>query len=208
MAWEYRIGVQQSYAHMSAEQINNATEFYNYFGSLGATLESICGMLGNIEVESGLNPGNKQTASTSSGWGLIQWTPSTVLTDWCSHGRRLNWYDGAAQCYRIQCEGTGTDGASGYWLPVQDYPYTWAQFCELTDVELACKAYLYERERAGVAALDRRITYANDWYAYFTGQPTPPTPQPPVPPTPYKRETGLPVYMMVRNNQSRIYRKE
>lgn len=197
MAWVYNIGVQTQYADMSADQINNATEFYYFFYARGTTLEAICGMLGNITVESGINPGCKQTASTSSGWGLIQWTPSTVLTNWC-YPLHLNWYDGAAQCERIVAEGEGTQGAQGYWLPTQSYPYTWAQFEQLTDVEEACKAYLYERERAGTAALERRLQYASDWYAYFTGQPTPPTPPTPTPPTPYKRLHGMPVYMMIR----------
>lgn len=204
MAWMYNIGAQTQYPFMSVEQQNNATLVYDYFGSLGATLEAVCGLLGNMTLESGLNPGCKQTASTSSGWGLIQWTPSSVLTNWCTQGRRLNWYDGSAQCYRIQCEGLGTEGAGGTWIPTQDYSYTWAQFLALTNVEEATKAYLYERERAGVAALATRIQYANAWYAWFTGQPTPPTPHPPVPPTPYRREKGMPVYMMLRSKERRL----
>lgn len=203
MAWDYIIGVQQFFAYMSDEQKNNATLFYDYLGSNGLTLEAVCGILGNITHESGLNPGNKQTASTGSGWGFIQWTPSSVLTDWCKN-QRYNWYDGSAQCERIVCEGEGTHGAQGYWLPTTEYPYTWGQFSSLTDVDEATKAYLYERERAGVSALNDRLTYARAWYAYFTGQPTPPTPRPPLPPTPYKREGGMPVYMMLRRKNERI----
>ena len=203
MGWQYIIGVQEYFPHLGEAQKNNATLFYNYFGSKGATLESICGMLGNITVESSLNPGMKQTASASSGWGLIQWTPSTVLTNWCSQ-RLYNWYDGAAQCYRIYCEGTGTEGAGGTWIPTTQYPYSWDEFCNLTDVELAVKAYLYERERAGIEHLDRRIQYAEEWYEYFTGQPTPPHPEPPVPPTPYTGIRKMPVYMMVKRNNRRL----
>ena len=61
MAWIYRIGVQE---HLTqAEKENNALEFYNYFASIGVTLEAICGMLGNVDWESDLNPGMKETSS-------------------------------------------------------------------------------------------------------------------------------------------------
>lgn len=192
MAWISRVGV-QSYL-TEDEMKTNAIEFYNYFSSIGATLESICGMLGNIQRESGLNPGNKQTSSTSSGWGLIQWTPSTVLTSWCNQ-RRYLWYNGNIQCYRIKCEGEGTDGASGYFIPTTAYPYTWEEFIALTDVHTAVYAYLYERERAGVEAIEQRLQYADEWYEYLSGQPVPPTP--PTPPKPPKRNR-MPLYMMCR----------
>lgn len=192
MAWIYDIGVGKYFDETQKQ--NNATEFYNYFIDKGATLESICGMLGNIEQESTLNPAIKQTSSVSSGWGLIQWTPSTVLTDWCNkYG--YNWYDGSAQCERIDCEGSGTKDASGYWLPTTQYPYKWSEFIALTDVEESTKAYLYERERAGTPNLEKRIEYANKWYDFFSDTPVPPTP--PTPPTPKVRKK-MPLYMMLK----------
>ena len=191
MAWIYEIGVAKYFS--TSQMQNNATEFYNYFTNKGATIEAICGMLGNIQRESTLNPGIKQGSSTSLGWGLIQWTPSTVLTNWCkTYG--YNWYDGSAQCERISCEGEGTKGAGGYWLPTHDYPYSWSEFIALTDVAEATKAYLYERERAGIGALDLRLKYASEWYEYFSGKP----PTPPTPPTPRKRKS-MPIYMMLKN---------
>ena len=187
MAWIYEIGVAKYFN--TPQMQNNATEFYNYFTNKGATLEAICGMLGNIQRESTLNPGIKQGSSTSLGWGLIQWTPSTVLTNWCkTYG--YNWYDGSAQCERISCEGEGTKGAGGSWIPTNEYAYSWSEFLALTDVAEATKAYLYERERAGVVALSDRLQYASEWYEYFSG--TPPTP-----PIPRKRKS-MPIYMMLK----------
>ena len=192
MAWIYEIGVKKYFN--TAQMQNNATEFYNYFTNKGATLEAICGMLGNIQRESTLNPGIKQGSSTSLGWGLIQWTPSTVLTNWCkTYG--YNWYDGSAQCERISCEGEGTKGAGGSWIPTNEYAYSWSEFLALTDVAEATKAYLYERERAGVVALSDRLQYASEWYEYFSGTPVPPTP--PTPPIPRKRKS-MPIYMMLK----------
>lgn len=191
MAWIYEIGVAKYFD--KPKQQNNANEFYNYFNNYGATLEAICGMLGNITRESTLNPAIKQGVSSNLGWGLIQWTPATILTNWCKQ-YKYNWYDGFAQCERIKCEGEGTQGAGGYWLPTTAYPYKWSEFIALTDVEKATKAYLYERERAGVEALDLRLKYASEWYKYFTGTPIPPTP--PTPPTQYVKK--MPIYMMLR----------
>ena len=194
MAWIYEIGVQKYFNQ--SQQENNATEFYNYFIDYGATLEAICGMLGNITRESTINPAIKQGNSTSFGWGLIQWTPATVLTNWCKR-YGYNWYDGTAQCERIKCEGEGIKGANGYWLPTSAYSYSWSEFIALTDVTEATKAYLYERERAGVEALDLRLQYASEWYTYFTGSPIPPTP--PTPPLKLKRRK-MPIYMMLKKN--------
>lgn len=166
MAWIFDIGVGKFF---NQEQMqNNAVEFYNYFNDKGVTLEAICGMLGNIQRESTLNPGIKETESEAKGWGLIQWTPSTVITDWATEYGYV-WYDGVCQCERIWCEGTKQKGASGYWLPTSQYPYTWSEFIALTDVHEAVRAFLYERERAGVEALQERLDNADRWFDYLSG---------------------------------------
>ena len=188
MAWIVKVGV-SAYLTQS-EMENNATEFYGYFNSKGFTIESVAGMLGNLQQESNINPGMKQTASASSGWGLIQWTPSSNLTDYATaHG--TDWATGEIQTQLMWDE--IINGYGGQWIPKPSlgYGYTGAEFSKLTDVAEACKAYLYERERAGVEALDKRLTYASNWYECLTGV-TPPTP-----PTPTKRKR-MPVWMMCR----------
>lgn len=191
MSWIVKVGV-RAYLTQS-EMENNATEFYGYFNSKGFTIESVAGMLGNLQQESNINPGMKQAASASSGWGLIQWTPSSNLTDYATaHG--ADWSTGEIQTQLMWDE--IINGYGNQWIPKPSlgYGYTGAEFSQLTDVADACKAYLYERERAGEAALDKRLTYANNWYEYLTGV-TPPTP--PTPPMPTKRKR-MPVWMMCR----------
>lgn len=191
MAWIVKVGV-SAYLTQS-EMENNATEFYGYFNSKGFTIESVAGMLGNLQQESNINPGMKQTASASSGWGLIQWTPSSNLTDYATaHGSV--WSTGEIQTQLMWDEIINRYG--GQWIPKPSlgYDYTGAEFSQLTDVAEACKAYLYERERAGVEALNKRLNYASNWYKYLTGV-TPPTP--PESPTPTKRKR-MPVWMMCR----------
>lgn len=189
MAWIVKIGLDPSMTQTELE--NNATEFYGYFNSKGFTIESICGMLGNLQQESQINPGCKQKGG--DGWGLIQWTPHTNLTDYAS-AQGSDWATGEIQTQLMWEE--IINGYAGQWIPkpALGYSYTGDEFSKLTDVSEACKAYLYERERAGVQALSKRLTYASNWYEYLTGV-TPPTP--PTPPTPTKRKT-MPVWMMCK----------
>lgn len=182
--WYYNIGVQATLTH--EQEVNNILEFYEFFHEKGLTVESICGILGNIAQESQYNPANKQTSSTSSGWGLIQWTPSTVLTDWCElYG--YNWYDGNAQCIRIWNEGIGEMGAGGVFYPAGGYNYSWSEFCQLTDINEAMYSYFYERERGVVetANFTYRLEQAQRCYRIITGE-EPPTP--PIPPKPKKNK--------------------
>lgn len=189
MAWIVKVGVN---AYLTQSQMeNNATEFYGYFHSKGFTIESIAGMLGNLQQESNINPGMKQTASASSGWGLIQWTPSRNLTDYATaHG--TDWATGEIQTQLMWDE--IINGYGGQWIPkpTKGYPYTGGEFSQLTNVTTACMSYLIERERAGIEVAEKRVAYANAWYEYLTGV-TPPTP--PTPPTPTKRKR-MPVWMM------------
>lgn len=170
-----------------AQMKNNAVEFNTYFTGK-YTLESICGMLGNIQRESTLNPGLKERESVSSGWGLIQWTPSANLTIYAS-AQGKEWKDGNLQCQLINAE--VLEGYGDQWKPTTSYPYSGLEFSRLTDVEEAVKAYCFERERAGVLALDERIQNGKNWFEYLSGKPTPPTP-----PTPSTRK-HMPIYMML-----------
>jgi hypothetical protein len=188
MAWIVKVGVAQYLTQSEME--NNATEFYSYFNSKGFSIESVAGMLGNLQQESNINPGMKQTASAGSGWGLIQWTPSSNLTDY-ANAQGSDWAAGEIQTQLMWDE--IINGYGGQWIPkpALGYSYTGDEFSKLTDVSEACKAYLYERERAGVEALSNRLTYAGNWYEYLTGV------TPPAPPAPAKRK-GMPVWMMCR----------
>jgi len=183
MAFIYQLsdnpGSVTGFTHMGTKQINNADEMYNLMiGSM--TLEALCGIIGNMEAESYLNPGQGElfrNMSPQYGLGFIQWTPSGhVGTNPIQDYAALvggNWYDGNIQIQKI------LTGEPGSWIPTSAYPYTWAQFCALTDYEEATKAYFYERERGTWNSV--RISYALAWYNHFQGSPpTPPTP----PPTP------------------------
>lgn len=55
----------------------NARYIYDYLHGYGWTKEAICGLLGNIQQESQLNPGAWEVMDrTDRGYGLVQWTPN------------------------------------------------------------------------------------------------------------------------------------
>jgi surface antigen len=181
--WYYRIT--KSYGALSTSQKeNNAILFYKYFSNT-MTLAAIAGILGNIERESQLNPGQVEGDSQYNvGWsdlqrghGFIQWTNSSnpnsnPLVSWKDGATNNKWASGTFQCYRIACEGSATEGAGGTWIKntTMGYTYTWEEFCNLNNYEEATKAYLHERERAGVAALSDRLQYAKKWYDFLKAQ--------------------------------------
>lgn len=67
------------------QQLTNARYIWNFLIEAGFSSNAIYAMLGNMEVESYINPGKWQSAgNTNLGYGLTMWTPSTKLTDWAS----------------------------------------------------------------------------------------------------------------------------
>lgn len=84
----------------STESYNNADEIYNQLKDTW-TLTAICGMLGNMYSESGMNPWcwQNNTVSSSGGYGLVQFTPARTYMDGST--KRIGYIDGV---------GTGMEG--------------------------------------------------------------------------------------------------
>ena len=74
----------------SSEQTTNAQYILDAFLDQGWTKNAICGMLGNMQVESYICPGiwqDKQENDDTDGFGLTQWTPATKFFQWaCENG--------------------------------------------------------------------------------------------------------------------------
>lgn len=66
-----------AYSRTSVEGITNIFNFRTEFSTWA--LESVCGMLGNVQAESGFNPWRWQgdRYGTSRGYGLFQYTPAS-----------------------------------------------------------------------------------------------------------------------------------
>ena len=103
---------------------SNAILINQYLSNLGWTREAIAGILGNMDVESSMNPAliegrtyhslitNAQCLAIDDqhGVGLVQWTGHTNTAPagqkLASFAIRYNmeWYDGELQCFRLERE--------------------------------------------------------------------------------------------------------
>lgn len=179
------------------EMQNNAQIVYSFFKSMGWSTNAICGMLGNMQEESNINPGlyqwrrvPKDGEAVTWGFGLTQWTPAStkIIAYANSIGKPI--YDGATQCMRIQIEKNSTNDRydlssfmqwGGPRLPLaydesrQQYycTYTFADFSvsNKSPYELAKDfMLLYERPADQTAsAQDKRGKMAEYWYQYLVG---------------------------------------
>lgn len=77
MAWISRAG-----ALTQSEMENNANIIINYYRTLGINDRTIAGILGNMQAESSINPERNEVGG--AGYGLVQWTPVSVLQNHCN----------------------------------------------------------------------------------------------------------------------------
>ena len=88
----------------SAGMANNAEIIRGYFSNNGWTMNAIAAIVGNMQVESGINPGrweNDDVGNLSGGFGLVQWTPATKLRDWIDSTYGGDYTNGDYQLDRI-----------------------------------------------------------------------------------------------------------
>lgn len=174
-----------------SEMENNATLIWNFFGNRGWTIEAVSGMLGNMQSESSINPAIWQDLSpwgdpTYHGYGLVQWTPYTKITEWLVV-RGYDISDGYGQCERIQEE-----LESGLqWIPSETYPISFEEFSQSTDspYELGM-TFLYNYERPSSLNQPNRGKQAEYWYTFLSGK----DPEPPIPDPTFKPRK-MPVWM-------------
>lgn len=187
MAWTYSI--QNTYPgdpYTTQWLYDNMAEVWNYFTGVGCTDEAAAGIIGNMCIEGVANPGQVEIgwpiADPSSGRGLIGWTPGTKIINYADSVGG-NWYDGALQCQFIN------NYPSQNFLPnpSHGYNYSWSEFKQITDYEVAVYAFFWEAERGTPSTIQARVNYAYKFYTDFHGSPptpTPPGPDPDPPPTP------------------------
>lgn len=176
--------------YLSLEQMQvNATYIYNYYLQKGWTAFAICGMLGNMQRESTINPGIWQNLDqyqdSQNGYGLVQWTPATNYLDWCFENSLTSKLM-SSNLARIDYE-----LANGLqWISTSTYPMSFSDFTTSTNSpSYLASVFLHNYERAGVSAELERQTNANYWYKYLTGNnPGGDTPTPTPTPTNKKRK--------------------
>lgn len=158
------------------EMNNNGYVFASYMMARGFTLAAVCGMLGNIQAESRVNPGAWQgyvtpfpADASKVGYGLTQWTPYTKFTEWAGD----DYNKGNKQCDRIVYE--RDNGLQFY--PTTTYNITFKEFAQSTKTpEYLAAAFLYNYERPAVYNTSVRAENARKWYNYLNAYPSPITP--------------------------------
>lgn len=154
------------------EMQNNAALVWQYFQPRGWTLNAVAAMLGNMEKESTINPGiwgdlNPSGAPDDTGYGLVQWTPYTRITNWmASHGFAID--DGGGQCQKLLEEMEHPE-IETTWIETDSYPISFAEFSRSTqDVSYLAMAFLRNYERPADPDQPDRAVLAQKWYTYLS----------------------------------------
>ncbi len=160
---------------MQSEDMNsNAKYIYNYFRARGWTAQAICGMLGNMQGESGIIADIDERGG-GGGYGLVQWTPKSKLVNW-ANARGLNYRSVDTQCQRIQWE---LENGEQFYR-TNAYPLTFRQYVASTQsASYLAQVFINNYERPANPNQPNRWAWATNWYNILAGgQPTPtPTPQ-------------------------------
>lgn len=161
--------VYDSNSYLTQDQMTvNAQYILDFFIGQGWTKEAVCGMLGNMQSESGINFGiyeGLDNTSSTNGFGLVQWTPNTKYFDWAN----ANGYSGDhvnGELQRLLYEVANNQ----QWSSTASYTMTFAQFIASTDTpENLAYAWLYDYERPASLDQPSRQTQARYWYDNLTG---------------------------------------
>lgn len=169
-----------------AEMEINAQYVWQYLGARGWSINAVAAMLGNMVIESNINPElwESLTVNTERGFGLVQWTPATKLMEWCNE-RGLDYTDIDAQLERIIYE---FDNGIQYY-ETDDYPISASEFrTSSASPQLLAAAFMVNYERPKVLdTMARRQTLAAAWYTLLSGNPAPVLPS---------KKGGMPLLLM------------
>ena len=171
----------------SAQMTSNAKYIWSYLTQQGFTKNAACGVLGNMQQESGINPGIWQSSNnTSLGYGLVQWTPATVFLNRAvetgvlsattaatvnnlTNSNPKSLMDAELSCLLWCCTSRGDffKPTAGGSMDHTGIRLTFAEFKASTlDAGTLAKVFHdhYERSGDGTAVLNQRASYATAWY--------------------------------------------
>lgn len=151
-----------------SEMTVNAQFILDYLGSRGWTKNAICGMLGNMQTESTINPGIWQSlneGNMSGGYGLVQWTPASKYIDW-ANANGLTYGEMTSQLARIEYEVANNI----QWGMTVDYPISFQAFKTSSETpEYLAQAFLRNYERPADQNQPNRSTQARYWFDTLVG---------------------------------------
>lgn len=156
-----------------SQMVTNAQYIYSYLTHKGWTINSISALLGNMEAESGLNPGRWQSddvGNTSLGYSLVQRTPSTKYTNWCSE----RGYEDPSEMDNALARIVYELENNIQWIATNSYDYSFEVFATSPDKSVSelAKAFLLNYERPAdqsESVQAYRSELATNWYTVITG---------------------------------------
>jgi hypothetical protein len=147
------------------EMTVNGNYILSYLMGKGWTKNAVCGMLGNMQSESSINPARWQgdhIGDTVNGFGLVQWTPATKYLDWAS----ANGYDYKSMEGNLERILYEVDNHLQWY----DADMTFQEFTQSTDTpyNLAMK-FISAYERPANPDQPQRGTQADYWWDHLDG---------------------------------------
>ena len=188
MSWISRSG-----ALTQAEMENNADIVITYYRRLGINDNTIAGILGNMQAESSINPEREEVGG--QGYGLVQWTPVTVLQNHCTTLGLSPYNNGDVQLQVIISEILNQSGV-GEWYTTQAFIQNYYNSGATSDmIGITGQQFLdnqmnwapdklavmfmagYERPSydPNVNHYNLRMQYALNWFVYMGNIPPTPT---------------------------------
>lgn len=153
----------------AAEMAGNAQEVADFFMGQGWSKNAISAMLGNMEAESGINPGIWEMLRPFwRGYGLTQWSPWDKYSNWATANGFPNWENnGPAECAMIVHESyTNEQWFRNRELGI-DPPITMLQFTTSNlDIGTLSDYWLwfYEHPQDPVGQVPVRRANSQKWY--------------------------------------------
>lgn len=184
MSWVSRSG-----ALTRAEMENNADIVIAYYRSIGINEGTIAGILGNMQAESSINPEREEVGG--QGYGLVQWTPVTVLQNHCTTLGLSPYNDGDVQLQVIIKEVQNVSGVAEWYTStafIENYYNSGAtsDMIGVTGQQFLDNAMNWTPEKLAIMFMagyerpsydpntnhyDFRMQYAREWYEYMGNLP-------------------------------------
>lgn len=146
------------------EMAINAQFIMSYFFEKGWTKNAIAAMLGNMQVESTINPGiwqGRNEFNYDGGFGLVQWTPATKYIDWADdegYSTYEQYKTIEPQCMRIAYEVENG-------LQWESDLMTFYEFTQSTEnVRYLSDRFCWGYERPADPDLELRADYGEYWF--------------------------------------------
>jgi len=196
MSW-----ISENRALSVSEMENNADIIIAYYRSLNYSDLTIASILGNMEAESSMSP--VRTEVGGQGYGLIQWTPVSVLQNHCNTLGLSPYTSGDVQLQVIDKE-LGTSSVNEWYTTsafINNYTSSGAtsDMIGITSSQFKSNSMNFSLDKLTILFMVGRLRPSYDpsinhintrkmmaglWYDYMGGiPPTPPIPPiPPVPP--------------------------